>query len=138
MAVIRLGWSSDAERAERRASQRAGVPTSTEDLMSPTSSIRVALTLLVGIAGLMGCMPAMMSPMIFDAPGSERNPAAWIFLLSLGTFPIMCLAAIIAAWRKTGETRASLWWFAMPLVNVVVVAIILILAQIIANGRIRW
>ncbi|HEX8974648.1 MAG TPA: hypothetical protein VF817_04140 [Patescibacteria group bacterium] len=38
---------------------------------------------------------ALMSPMAFDAPGSEKNPAVWIFFVSVITYPLVGTLSLI-------------------------------------------
>ncbi len=59
------------------------------------TSVRIGLTALaIGMGGL-GCVPALFAPMMLAAPGATRNPATWLLALSVGTFPIACLAGAV-------------------------------------------
>ncbi len=62
---------------------------------------------------------ALMSPMAFDAPGSETNPATILFALSILTSPVTLLLGALSAWvlfffRKH---RAASLAVLLPLVN---------------------
>jgi hypothetical protein len=82
-------------------------------------SLRVLLTVLLGILAVVGAIPAMFAPMMFDAPGSEKNVATRILAVSAMTWPVSCVVAIGLAWFLRGRGDASLWLFLLPLLNVV-------------------
>lgn len=52
-----------------------------------TLIISTILSLLLIIPGVYA---AMMSVMLFDAPGSTENPSVVLFFYSLVSFPVMC------------------------------------------------
>ena len=43
-------------------------------------------------------MMAMLSPMLFDAPGSEESRPLKRFFVCLLTFPLVCAAALAGGW----------------------------------------
>ena len=82
-------------------------------------SLRVLLTVLLGILAVVGALPAMFAPMMFDAPGSEKNRATRVLAISTMTWPVSCVIAIGLAWFFKGRGDASLWLFLLPLLNLV-------------------
>lgn len=70
-------------------------------------------------AGLLGCLMAGFSAMIFDAPGSGRDPAAILLFLSVISFPLACAAAIVLEWRfyRANRLREACWSSLLPLVS---------------------
>lgn len=49
------------------------------------------------VLGVVSVLPAMFAPMMFDAPGSEKNIATIALALSLVSFPIVCGVAVIGS-----------------------------------------
>jgi hypothetical protein len=58
----------------------------------------IVATILFSLVGLLGILPALTSFFIFDAPGSEKNPATIVLFFSALTLPIVCLLSIATAW----------------------------------------
>ena len=56
------------------------------------------MTIVFGVAGLLGLLPALTSVFLFDAPGSEKNPVTILLFCAAITFPIVCLISIILSW----------------------------------------
>lgn len=55
-------------------------------------------TVILVLAAVVGFFPAVMTPMMFDAPGSLENPVTVTLALSVATFPIVCVLAVILSW----------------------------------------
>lgn len=74
-----------------------------------------------GWLGMIGMFPAGMSCMLLDAPGSEKNRATVVLVLSIATFPIVCLVSNVAC--SIAKRLESRWfdWIAqgLPLLNIV-------------------
>lgn len=81
----------------------------------------IILSIVVGLVGLAGLFPAAFSVMMFDAPGSSSNPATITLFLSVATFPIVCLASIIAAWSfySSQQMEVAGWVILSPALNIV-------------------
>ena len=79
----------------------------------------ILTTVFFCIAGLLSLVPVMMSPMIFDAPGSERNPAAIVLFVCIISFPVICIVSIPLSWvcYKRERFRAARLVSLAPLVN---------------------
>ena len=81
-----------------------------EHTAKPTVAILV--TVIWGLLLIPGLLGALLSPMMFDAPGSINNPAAWANMLIIVSFPCLCILSIIASWivwhrQQRRVTRAS-------------------------------
>jgi len=87
----------------------------------------IAATVLFAIGGLLSLLPAMMSGMMFDAPGSERNPATIAIFVSVISFPVVCVLSILVSWilYRCGRLEAALLASAAPLVNLLILAVAL-------------
>ena len=105
--------------------------------MSPKTgtTIRVALTVLLIILGVLGCIPAMFTPMMFDDGAALRNPPTIILALSVVTWPLSCLIAIILSWVLRKQNRASLRSFLLPLINLIVGAAALLWIMVVQDGQ---
>ena len=55
----------------------------------------LVITIVWGVFFLPGLLGALLSPMMFDAPGSMRNPVAIFFVLVILSFPAL-FSAILA------------------------------------------
>jgi hypothetical protein len=75
------------------------------------------LTVLWLVVGVFAIFPAMMSPMMFDSPGSTSNPFTVGAAASFAALPVVCLAAAALPWIFRHWPEAN-WFFAMPLVNI--------------------
>lgn len=91
------------------------------------------LWILAGVAGL---MPALFSVMLFDAPGSESNPATIALALAVATFPFVCLGAAVQSLRSaSADSGGDYRLLFLPLLNIVVAAIAVAWIEAFQNGR---
>lgn len=79
----------------------------------------VALVLAsVGVGlGVLAVLPLMlMSPMVFDAPGSAGAPLPLLFMAGLFSFPPLALYGLVRAWRthRGGDDRGALLCLLIP------------------------
>lgn len=51
----------------------------------------IIATIVFALAVIPGIYAAMMSVMLFDAPGSEKNLSVLAFFYSMVSFPVMCV-----------------------------------------------
>jgi hypothetical protein len=92
----------------------------TDQPTSPSFSGRkkllwAGLTLFWGLAALGSGLPAMMSPMLFDAPGSENNTTLWALAGAILSLPPLCLIAAGLPWLFRRRRFAGLLFLApMP------------------------
>lgn len=90
----------------------------------------VLILLLLGLT-LFSAMAAFMSPMFFDAPGSEKNRSLWFAVVCLWILPLTSLISAILAWQKisAGDPRGALLIGAIPpLANGALIGIGMLLA----------
>jgi len=78
----------------------------------------IAASLVWGLAGIAGAVPAMFSVMLFDAPGSESNVATIVFAACMAGFPIACFVAIAQGWAhyRSGRHQSTALCACAPLV----------------------
>jgi hypothetical protein len=102
---------------------------------NPSPLIPIFASAVWGVLLLPGLVGALLSPMMFDAPGSMDNPIAWINALIIVSFPCLCIVSIAAVWivyarHKRKATRATtigqLVAAGLPLLPILYVAIVLI------------
>ena len=65
-------------------------------------------------------MMAMMSPMMFDAPGSEKNTLLWVILCATFLLPVLILVTQVFSWIKFfgGNYPLALKIGLIPLIDV--------------------
>ncbi len=66
--------------------------------MKPPSTYLTITSVVFGTLAVLGIMPALFSPMKFDAPGSQENPATQLLFWTTLTFPLVCAFAIATSW----------------------------------------
>lgn len=82
------------------------------------------LALLINIAAIPAClfsgMMVMMSPMMFDAPGSTELKPLWAALGFLLLLPIMLLLGLILGWKRysAGNYKGAMLAYVWAVVNV--------------------
>ena len=62
-------------------------------------------TIIIGVIWIPSLMLAGLSGMMFDAPGSDKNPLLWFFFFSFLAFPVLCVASVIASWLLFAHGR---------------------------------
>ena len=82
------------------------------------------IALLINILALLSLIPtgmmAMMSPMMFDAPGSEKNTYVWLMAIAALLLPVLIFITQIIAWVVffRGNYSLSLKIALIPLLDV--------------------
>ncbi|MEM9244765.1 MAG: hypothetical protein AAGA67_03340 [Cyanobacteria bacterium P01_F01_bin.153] len=74
---------------------------------------------------------ALMSVMLFDSPGSEKNTVLWVVFWSLATLPVTLIVAVAVSWILWFQ-RLHGWGFGLsclPYINAIVFAIALIVLE---------
>lgn len=94
-----------------------------QGLHMPRDLSKTVLTLgtfLWGIAVFFGQVPAFVSIMIFDAPGSEDKFSNYILFWTMFTFPAVCIIAILGAWffHRRQSVKLAFALLLLPLVNI--------------------
>lgn len=82
----------------------------------------IAMTVIWGLAIVPGSLMALMSPMMFDAPGSEKILALNVCFWAVLTFPLACLVSFVG--MQTLQGRPQLIAAMIPLINVVVLLVL--------------
>ncbi len=100
-------------------------------------TLLLVTTILAGAAGLVGIAAALMSFMMFDAPGSEKNPATIVLFLSVLTFPIVCAVSAVLAWVFYAFKKFSLACATsfLPAINLLTGAAALAWLEIFNHGN---
>lgn len=65
--------------------------------------------MLSGLAGVLGMMPVMFAPTMFDAAVTANNPVLWFTFAAVLSFPVICFLAPFGsyiAYRK-GNLRLA-------------------------------
>jgi hypothetical protein len=86
----------------------------------------IVLNILWTLALIPSCMGAMMSPMLFDAPGSDSNKVLWMIFWSTAALPLIIIASQIGSWIIFAKTDYSLAWkvSCLPLVDILLLVIL--------------
>ena len=68
-----------------------------------------------------GAVMALMSPMMFDAPGSSDNPAMILLFSSIVGLPLSLIIGVLFAWIALAlkRDRGALWFSLLPLVPLI-------------------
>ena len=105
--------------------------------MSDTAFHLLAASLLYGVLGALSLVPAAFSVTMFDAPGSEKNPATRLLFWSIFTVPLACLLAIVLAWLLylAWASAAANVFVHLPLVNIVSILLGVIWLKRVYGGR---
>ena len=92
------------------------------DLGSPRSSSKVyegvtsnamkwylaIMSVVVTLLGMASVMPAALSVMVFDAPGSTSNPATIALFIAVASCPFVCMGAVVGAWALYAASHSKL------------------------------
>jgi hypothetical protein len=66
----------------------------------------VAMTTIIwAVIGLYGALSALLSVMLFDAPGSERQFGTILLAISIVLLPLTCFASILSSWVALHKDR---------------------------------
>ncbi|MBD2258048.1 hypothetical protein [Pseudanabaena sp. FACHB-2040] len=104
--------------------------------------LSIATAVLIA-AAVIGVFPAVMTPMMFDAPGSMENPATVTLAIGVATFPIVCVLAVVLSWTVAllpvlAQFPQHYSWACaltgLPLVNVVVAGLALAWLTVFNGG----
>lgn len=76
-----------------------------------------AASALWSVLGVLGLLPAMFSPMLFDAPGSTSSLPTIMFAIGVLAFPLACFASVVGMWAaySRGNLLVAYRWCALPL-----------------------
>jgi amino acid transporter len=98
------------------------------------NALWTVVTVVWVIVALLACAPAMMSFMMFDAPGSTSSVPTIVAFASTLTLPLFFLAGAIVPWcfRKK---RIGKWLFLIPFVDVVAVIATFVFLAVFCGGN---
>ncbi len=91
------------------------------------------LALIANIIWVLALIPAsmmaMVSPMMFDAPGSDKNTFLWVLFWATLLLPVLILITQVFAWIKffAGNYPLSFKIGLIPLIDVAIIIIIFII-----------
>lgn len=90
--------------------------------------IALVANILWTLALIPTLMMAMMSPMMFDAPGSEKQTFLWVLLWATLFLPVLILISQVFAWIKffSGNYPLSFKIGLIPLLDVAVIIFLFI------------
>jgi hypothetical protein len=82
-------------------------------------TLGIILSVLCGIAGVVSLLPAVMSVMLFDAPGSTESGLTWAIFWCLAALPFCWFAGAGVPWLFRSK-RFGIWFFAIPFLDLAV------------------
>ena len=97
----------------------------------------IVTTILFSLGGILGLLPALTSFFLFDAPGSEDNPATILLFCCALTLPVVCLLALLAAWifYWGKHYRSACGISLLPLLNITGAIAALVWLEIFHGGQ---
>jgi hypothetical protein len=99
-------------------------------------ALLIVLTVLVALCGIVGMLPALFAPMMLAAPGANRNLATLVLFFGVLTFPLSCLAAVVASWICYSiEADGVFWVFLLPVGNIALAALALGSLKLFYRGQ---
>ncbi|MBK9758189.1 MAG: hypothetical protein IPO88_32675 [Nannocystis sp.] len=99
--------------------------------------VLVMATAVFGLLLLLDLGMLLMSPMMFDAPGSEAAIYPWLIVGSLLLYPLLALVGLILAWIAYGRSdhRRAFVMLTLPLAGVAMVAGAFVLLELVCSGN---
>ncbi|OOM11676.1 hypothetical protein [Clostridium saccharobutylicum] len=88
------------------------------------TALIIVINIIFGLLFPFGLMVAMISPMTFDAPGSNKNFYNWIFFYATFSFPIVILVAIITSLIFLfilKSYKMAIIFSLLPMLNIIIV-----------------
>ena len=102
-----------------------------------TRTAIAVIAVLWGIIGVIGLVPAGLSVMIFDAPGSEKQSGTiWLFR-AIASFPFVCFFTAITTLilNSFDRFKLSIVVLLLPLINVAIGGAAVIMIDQWQGGR---
>jgi hypothetical protein len=93
----------------------------------------VVATVVSVFAAFVSAAPAVMSFMLFDAPGSDSSPLTVALFFCALTLPLFCLAGAGVPWMFRA-TRMGTYLFLIPFVDIAAIVVVLVLMQTLCGG----
>ncbi|MCK8521995.1 hypothetical protein M0D21_10480 [Aquimarina sp. D1M17] len=97
----------------------------------------IVTSILFGILILPSLPMIMMSPMMFDSPGSEDSTPTIILVLSLVAYPVVTVFGIVVGWILFAKQKhfLSIIFATLPLLNILVGILSVIYMAVFCNGN---
>jgi len=103
-----------------------------------TKLFTIVINCFFFFVGLIGIMMALMSAMLFDAPGSEKNPLVWILFATTVALPVSCLISCVTSlyvyFREKNYRKAFLLSL-IPTTVIVCMVIDIAMMQLFCSGN---
>lgn len=99
----------------------------------------IITTILLLAGGAFGIVLAMSSFFLFDAPGSDKNPATILLFISALTSPVMCGLALVSSWIAYGLKffRTAVCLAFAPVLNIIGGGVALLWLEMANGGRLN-
>lgn len=69
------------------------------------------------VVGIVSSVAALFAPMLFDAPGTDKNPRVQALALAIVATPVLCLLGAWLPWAFMRRKFAA-WLFLLPLLSI--------------------
>jgi ABC-type sulfate transport system permease subunit len=93
----------------------------------------IVMTVLCVVLGLASIFPVLMTPMLFDAPGSTSNRFTIAIAVAMVALPVTCLLGAVLPWVFRPHAFAKAL-FLLPLLDLVVIAALFGCLQYFCGG----
>ncbi len=103
-----------------------------------TKFFTIILNCFFFFVGLAGIMMALMSAMLFDAPGSEKNPYVWILFATTLALPVSCLISCVTSlyvYFREKNYRKAFMLSLIPTIVIVCMVIDVTVIQLFCHGN---
>jgi hypothetical protein len=91
----------------------------------------IILSVIWGLVGLVSVLPAMITPFLFDAPGSESSLLTVMLAITVAILPLLFLVGGILWW----VAHRRWLFFVLPLLDIVAIVIIVVAMQSYCGGN---
>lgn len=97
----------------------------------------IIATSLFGLLLIPSLIMCMISPMLFDAPGSENNIFTWMLLLSVLSFPVLTITSIVLSWifYSNKNYKVAVYCATTPLLSVALFILSIVLLEVSSGGK---
>lgn len=105
--------------------------------MPDKKGLRITFTIISILGAFLSLPMVMMSPMMFDAPGSDTNAITQLLFYSVLAFPALCLMGGILPWVFRRHAK-SIWLYALTGLAVGLITFAIILLQLQCSGNFSY
>jgi hypothetical protein len=101
---------------------------------APRPTLAIVVTAVWGLLSVPGLLIAVAgAPMAFDAPGSAANPLVWVIVFGFLSFPVACVASIVASWLTWKMPKVRVAMACIPLLPIVTIVAAMALSSGLTN-----